>query len=138
MLNKKLKIGIKLLTAFHSQTDRQTDRTNQELEQYLRVYIDYRQENQSEWLVTAEFAFNNKVYIVIKLSPSQVEYKWELRIGFEIRKEKNTKVEEFVKEIKKMHEKVKVVLKRSQEEIKNMWTEIRKKQQSTKQEIKYS
>jgi len=44
-LNKMLGIEIKLLIAFHLQIDGQTERTNQELEQYLRIYIDYRQGN---------------------------------------------------------------------------------------------
>ncbi len=39
-LNKMLDIEIKLSTAFHLLTDRKTERTNQELEQYLRIYID--------------------------------------------------------------------------------------------------
>ena len=37
-LNKMLGIEIKLLIAFHPQIDRQMERTNQELEQYLRIY----------------------------------------------------------------------------------------------------
>ena len=43
-LNNLLGIQMKLLTAYHSQTDRQTKRINQELEQYLRVFIDHKQE----------------------------------------------------------------------------------------------
>jgi len=43
-LNNLLGIQMKLSTAYHSQTDGQTERTNQELEQYLRVFIDHRQE----------------------------------------------------------------------------------------------
>ena len=43
-LNNLLGIQMKLLTAYHSQTDRQTERINQELEQYLRVFIDHKQE----------------------------------------------------------------------------------------------
>jgi len=43
-LNNLLGIQTKLSTAYHPQTDRQTERINQELEQYLRVFIDHRQE----------------------------------------------------------------------------------------------
>jgi len=43
-LNRILGIESKLLTVFYSQTDGQTERVNQELEQYLRMFIDHRQE----------------------------------------------------------------------------------------------
>jgi len=44
-LNKMLGIETKLSTAYHSETDGQTERTNQELEQYLRMYVNHRQNN---------------------------------------------------------------------------------------------
>ena len=44
-LNKMLEIKTKLSIAYHPQMDGQTERTNQELEQYLRMYVNHRQNN---------------------------------------------------------------------------------------------
>ena len=44
-LNRMLGIQTKLLTLFHSQTDGQTEQINQELEQYLLFFVDYRQKD---------------------------------------------------------------------------------------------
>ena len=77
---------MKLLAAFHLQTNKQTERTNQKLEQYLRMYINYRQNNWSKQLATIEFAFNNKIHTVTKSSPFKVNYGQELRMDFEIKK----------------------------------------------------
>jgi len=43
-LNRMLGIKSKLSMAFYPQTNGQTERVNQELEQYLRMFIDHRQE----------------------------------------------------------------------------------------------
>ena len=47
-LNNLLGIQMKLSMAYYSQTDGQIERINQELEQYLRVFIDHRQEQQPD------------------------------------------------------------------------------------------
>jgi len=47
-LNQMLEINTKLSTAFHPQIDGQTERMNQELEQYLRMFTNYRQEQWPE------------------------------------------------------------------------------------------
>ncbi|CAA77891.1 Reverse Transcriptase, partial [Cladosporium fulvum T-1 virus] len=54
-------IGIKhkLSTAYHPETDGQTERTNQTLEQYLRHYINYAQDNWVSLLPMAQIALNN-------------------------------------------------------------------------------
>ena len=44
-LNKMLGIETKLSMAYHLETNRQTERTNQKLEQYLRMYVNHRQNN---------------------------------------------------------------------------------------------
>ena len=53
---------MRLSTVFHSQTDRQMEWMNQELEQYLRFFTEYRQKDQLEWLATVEqqSQFSNK------------------------------------------------------------------------------
>jgi len=61
-LNKLLGIRTKLLAVFHLQTDGQTERMNQELEQYLQMFIDHCQKQWPEWIGTAEFAYNNKAH----------------------------------------------------------------------------
>jgi transposase InsO family protein len=54
-------LGIKrrLSTAFHPQTDGQTERQNQTLEQYLRIYSNYEQDDWASLLVAAEWAYNS-------------------------------------------------------------------------------
>jgi len=47
-LNKMLEIETKLSIAYHSQTDRQIERTNQKLKQYLRMYVNHKQNNWSK------------------------------------------------------------------------------------------
>jgi len=75
----------------------------------------------------AEFAFNNKVHTATKSSLFKINYRRELRIGFDIRKkEKNVKAEEFVKEMKDRHEEAKAALVKSQEEMKRQADRNRK------------
>ena len=80
-LNSMLGIKTKLSTAFHPQTDGQMERINQELEQYLRFFIDYRQKDWPEWLVSAEFAINNKIHSTNKVSLFIANYGRKLRMG---------------------------------------------------------
>ena len=78
-------------------------------------------------MATVEFAFNNKVHTAMKMSPFQVNYGREPRMGFDIRKKgKNEKAEGFVKEIKERHEKARAVLVKSQEEMKRQVDRSRK------------
>jgi len=92
---------------------------NQELEQYLRFFMEHRQKNWPEWLALAEFAVNNKAHTTTKVSPFMANYRRELRIGGDIRKKgKVESAMEFIERIKKVHEKVEMALKKTQEEMK--------------------
>ena len=87
-LNRILEIKNKMSTVFHPQIDRQIEKVNQELEQYLRMFINYRQEQWPDWLETAEFVYNNKVYSSMKTSPFKANYRQNPRIGFKVRKKR--------------------------------------------------
>jgi len=105
-LNRMLGIETRLSMAFHPQMDRQTEQMNQELEQYLRFFVDHRQKEWLEWLVLAEFSVNNKVHTATKVLPFMANYGRELRMGDNIRKRgKVEKATEFVERMKRVHEK---------------------------------
>ena len=64
-----LKIKRRLSTAFHPQTDGQTERQNQTLEHYLRCYCNYRQDDWVARLAMAEFTYNNSVHATTGQTP---------------------------------------------------------------------
>jgi len=126
-LNRMLGIETRLSTAFHLQTDGQTEQMNQELEQYLRFFVEHRQKDWPEWLASAEFVVNNKVHTATKVSLFMANYGRELRMGGDIRKKgKVESVTEFVERMKKVYEEARVALKKTQEEMKRYTDRSRK------------
>ena len=69
----------RLSTAFHPQTDGQTERMNQTVEQYLRMYCNYQQDNWAGLLSLAEFSYNNAYQQTIKCSPFYANYGYNPR-----------------------------------------------------------
>ena len=64
-----MKVKRRLSTAFHPQTDGQTERQNRTLRQYLVCYCHDEQSNWASMLDSAEFAYNSSKYSLIKRSP---------------------------------------------------------------------
>ena len=73
-LNSLLGISENFSTARHPQTDGQTERSNQEMEQYLRIFCGKRQHDWAEWLACAEFSINNKINSSTGYSPFFLNY----------------------------------------------------------------
>ena len=114
-----LEIQTKLSMAYYLQTDGQMERVNQKLKQYLRVFIDYRQEQQLDWLRTAEFAYNNKIYSATKVSSFKTNYGRNPRIEFEERRKGKYKAAgRFMERMKRIQEKAKAALSKVQEKMK--------------------
>jgi len=61
-LYRLLGIEAAMSTAYHPQTDGQTERVNQELEQYLRIFVGERQDDWYTLLPLAEFSYNNHIH----------------------------------------------------------------------------
>ena len=64
-------LGIKVAAsmAYHLQTDGQTERVNQEVEQFLRFFVNQRQDNWYDWISIAKFAYNDQVHASTQASP---------------------------------------------------------------------
>jgi hypothetical protein len=63
-----------LSTAFHPQTDGQTERQNQTLEGWLRCYVCYMQDNWADLLALAKFAYMNAYHDSIGMTPNEARY----------------------------------------------------------------
>ena len=61
-------------TAYHPQTDGQTEVVNQWLETYLRMYVTYDQLNWSTLLGQAEFCYNSTPHTATGISPFEAMY----------------------------------------------------------------
>jgi len=73
-LTDLLGIHQKVSMAFHPQTDGQTDRVNAIVEQYLRGYCNYQQDNWAELVSMAEFSHNNTLSTTLGITPFQAMY----------------------------------------------------------------
>jgi len=63
-LCKKLGIKRKMSTAYHPQSDRQTERVKQVVGGFLRIIVNYNQDDWYHLLPLAEFAYNNSVTMI--------------------------------------------------------------------------
>ena len=80
----------RLSTAFHPQTDGQTERQNQVLEQYLRCFCEENQTNWAQLLPFAQFAHNRAVHSSIKCSPFRAAFGYDPEIDFQMEGEPKT------------------------------------------------
>ncbi len=65
---------LKRSTAYHPQTDGQTERTNRTLEEMLRAYVSDRHNDWDTRLAAAEFAINNAINASTKQTPFYLNY----------------------------------------------------------------
>ena len=64
-----LKVTCNHSSDYHPQTDGQAEQTNQMLEQYLRCFLSYHEDDWADILHFAEFAYNNSFHSSTKVIP---------------------------------------------------------------------
>ena len=79
---KRLGIEAKLSTAFHPETDGQTERANQDVERHLRTYCNYMQDDWAKWISLAEFSDNDGVSASTGVTPFFANRGFNPRMSF--------------------------------------------------------
>jgi len=118
-------LGIKLAssTAWHPQTDGQTERVNQELDQYLRLFVNERQDDWYNLLPMAEFQHNNHVHSATQQPPFLLNTRRLPHMDFKPRQNPSSleTVNEFTERMKTAVEKVKSAIRKAQDDMKKYY-----------------
>jgi Integrase zinc binding domain/RNase H-like domain found in reverse transcriptase/Chromo (CHRromatin Organisation MOdifier) domain/Integrase core domain len=106
-------------TAYHPESDGQTERVNQTLEQYLRIYCDFHQDDWSQLLPLAEFVYNNAKNSSTQMSPFYANYGYHPRASMKVRPEpsvyENPAAESLVQHLDTVHNELRLGLEYAQE-----------------------
>ena len=122
----------KLSTVYHPQTNGQTERINQEIGMFLQHYINYQQDDWTEWLAAAEFAYNNKKHAATGKTPFELNFgrhpwKGDLMVQTEL-----PQVEEFAKKLQESWKQVAQAMEEAQKNMKQQFDKKRKNPQGLK------
>ena len=98
-----LGIQSNLSTAYHPETDGQTERTNQILEQYLRMYINYEQDDWATLLPYAEFAYNNTPQSATGVSPFFANKGYHPSIEVNVEQVSSSEAAQMAEELSDLH-----------------------------------
>jgi len=118
-LYRLLDIKLAATTAYHPQADGQTERVNQELEQYLRLFVSERQDDWDLLLPQAEFQYNNHVHASTQHTPFMLDTGRDPRMGFEPRHplSKLESVNEFRDRMARAQEEAKAALAKAKDDM---------------------
>jgi len=104
-LTAELRINHKMLTAYHSQTNEQSEQMNQTVKTYLRHYVNKNQDNWVQLLSTAQFVYNNTQNETTEETPFQANYEYNSKVWQELQAHRSQSQKAIldIAEIKKLH-----------------------------------
>jgi len=118
-------LGIKLAssTAWHPQTDRQTEGVNQELDQYLRLFVNEWQDDWYDLLPMAEFQHNNHVHSATQQPPFLLNTGRLPRMGFKPQQNPSglETVNEFMERMRTVIKEAKSAIHKAQDDMKRYY-----------------
>ena len=126
-LYRLLGIQISSSTAWHPQTDRQTEHVNQELDQFLRLFVNKRQDDWYDLLSIAEFQHNNHVHSATQQPPFLLDTGRIPHMGFELRQDPSSleTVNEFTKRMEFATEEAKSTICKAQKDMTRYYNQRR-------------
>jgi len=115
-LGTALDMNLHFTSGYHPEGDGQTERVNQTLEQYLRCYCNFQQDNWSTLLPLAEFAYNNAPSETTSTSPffANKGYHPNLTVHLE-RDIASACAREFAVDLGELHENLKLHIRQAQQ-----------------------
>ena len=109
-------------TAYHPQTDGQTERNNQELETFLRIWCSYHMDDWHLWLRSAQFRYNNMTHSATKVAPFYAVHGDYPYTGVNLRaRTKAPAAEEFAKTKEDILKEVQAALRKSKKRMKEQY-----------------
>ena len=121
-----------LSTAYHPQTDGQTKRINQEIGTFLRHYVNYQQDDWTNWLVAAEFQYNDKKHAATGWTPFELNFERYPQKGDLVIQTDIPRVEDFLIRLQKSWEQVTKAMEEAQKNMKKQFDKKRRNPQGLK------
>ena len=92
-------------SGYHPEGDGQTECTNQTLEQYIRVYCNYQQDNWFTLLLLTEFAYNNAPSATTTVTPFYANKGYHPNFTIHPERELSSSyAQEFVTDLEELHQ----------------------------------
>ena len=121
-LYKKLHIKGAPSTAHHPQTDGQTERINQEVENYLQMFINYQQTDWPFWLPLTTFKYRNQTHSATGHSPFYLTHGYHPFTGVKVKAGSiNESARQYAQCMKKISETAAKLATLAQKHAKKQW-----------------